>query len=171
MADAIRILGIDPGSRITGFGLIEIAGSVTRPIEWGVVRTEGDHFERLRTIFERLGVVVARTQPAELAIERVFLHRNADSALKLGQARAAALCATFTTQLPTYEYAARQVKKAVTGNGAADKEQVQQMVRLVLGVSGKLEADAADALAIAVCHAQCRAAAGLVSRAVSGAGG
>ena len=168
MSDSIRILGIDPGSRVTGFGLIELRGSLTRPVEWGGIRTNGEHFDRLRDIFEQLGALVVRFRPDEIAIERVFLHRNADSALKLGQARAAALCATFGAAVPIHEYAARQIKKALVGNGGADKEQVQHMIRLVLGIEGKLEADAADALAAAVCHAQVRMTNGLIARAVGG---
>jgi crossover junction endodeoxyribonuclease RuvC len=168
MSNAIRILGIDPGSRVTGFGLIELEGSLTRPLEWGGIRTNGEHFDRLRDIFDRLRALVERFEPDEIAIERVFMHRNADSALKLGQARAAALCATFASAVPIHEYAARQIKKALVGNGGADKEQVQHMVRLVLGIGGSLEADAADALAAAVCHAQVRMTHGLIARAVGG---
>lgn len=165
MSDSIRILGIDPGSRVTGFGLIELRGSLTRPIEWGGIRTSGEHFDRLREIFDRLGALVMRFRPDEIAIERVFLHRNADSALKLGQARAAALCATFAAAVPIHEYAAREIKKALVGNGGADKEQVQHMIRLVLGIQETVEADAADALAAAVCHAQVRLTSGLIARA------
>ena len=165
MSGSIRILGIDPGSRVTGFGLIEIDGQLTRPVEWGGIRTSGEHFDRLRIIFDRLGELVERFRPDEIAIERVFVNRNVDSALKLGQARAAALCATFRTDVPIYEYAAREIKKALAGTGGADKDQVQQMVRLILGIGGDVEADAADALAAAVCHAQVRVTHGLIARA------
>jgi crossover junction endodeoxyribonuclease RuvC len=96
---------------------------------------------------------VREFKPAEIAIERVFLHRNADSALKLGQARAAAICATFEADVPIYEYSARHIKKAVVGRGGAEKEQVQRMVQMILGVSDALQPDAADALAAAICHA------------------
>ena len=94
-AESVRILGIDPGSQITGFGVVEAAGNRTTAVEWGSIRTEGEHSERLRSIFQTLGRIVREFKPMEIAIERVFLHRNADSALKLGQARAAAICATF----------------------------------------------------------------------------
>src|SRR4051812_18231109 len=93
--NSVRILGIDPGSQVTGFGIVDVDGSRTAPIEWGCIRTAGDHSGRLRDIFTALGKVVREFKPAEVAIERVFLSRNADSALKLGQARAAAICATF----------------------------------------------------------------------------
>jgi crossover junction endodeoxyribonuclease RuvC len=153
MSGAVRILGIDPGSQITGYGVVDVTGGVTRPVAWGGVRTSGDHCARLREIFAALGGIVREYAPHEIAIERVFVHRNADSALKLGQARAAALCATFEAALPVYEYAPRHIKKALVGQGAAEKHQVQQMVRMILGIRDALEADAADALAAAVCHA------------------
>jgi crossover junction endodeoxyribonuclease RuvC len=165
MSDSIRILGIDPGSRVTGFGVIALDGSQTRPLEWGCIRTSGEHLDRLRQIHERVGELIESFRPDEIAIERVFLSRNADSALKLGQARAAALCATFSATATIHEYAAREIKKALVGNGGADKDQVEYMVRLVLGISDALEADAADALAAAVCHAQVRATRGLMMRA------
>ena len=165
MSGSIRIIGIDPGSRVTGYGIVDAAGSRIRAVEWGEIRTNGDHFERLQEIFDRLSALMQRTAPHEIAIERVFLHRNADSALKLGQARAAALCATFGSGVSIHEYAARQIKKALVGNGAAEKAQIQHMIRLVLGLAEAPGADAADALAAAVCHAQIRATAGLVTRA------
>jgi crossover junction endodeoxyribonuclease RuvC len=149
----IRILGIDPGSQITGFGIVDVASGKTRPVHWGSIRTSGDHSTRLRDIFFELGRVVREFEPVELAIERVFLHRNADSALKLGQARAAAICATFESNLPVFEYSARHIKKAVVGQGGAEKAQVQHMVRLILGVRDAIPPDAADALAAAICHA------------------
>jgi crossover junction endodeoxyribonuclease RuvC len=164
MSDSIRILGIDPGSRVTGFGVIALDGSKTRPLEWGSIRTSGEHIDRLRQIHERVGELIESFRPDEIAIERVFLSRNADSALKLGQARAAAICATFAAAATIHEYAAREIKKAVVGNGGADKDQVQYMVRLVLGIADEIQADAADALAAAVCHAQVRATHGLMSR-------
>ena len=114
---AIRILGIDPGSQITGFGIVELSAGRTAPVRWGSIRTDGDHSARLRSIFVEVARVVREFRPAEIAIERVFLHRNADSALKLGQARAAAICATFDADLPVYEYSARHIKKAVVGPG------------------------------------------------------
>jgi crossover junction endodeoxyribonuclease RuvC len=113
-------------------------------------------------------MLIAELAPDEIAIERVFLSRNADSALKLGQARAAALCASFATDVPIYEYAARHIKKALVGTGAAEKAQVQHMVRLVLGIREPIEPDAADALAAAVCHAHERGTRALVEQ-VAGA--
>ncbi len=118
-AQSVRILGIDPGSQITGFGVVEAAGNRTTAVEWGSIRTDGEHSDRLRDIFEALGRIVRELKPAEIAIERVFLHRNAASALKLGQARAAAICATFGSDAPIYEYSARHIKQAVVGSGGA----------------------------------------------------
>jgi len=154
----VRILGIDPGSQITGFGVVEVSGSRTAAVEWGSIRTDGEHSDRLRNIFAAMARVVREFKPAEIAIERVFLHRNADSALKLGQARAAAICATFEADVPIYEYSARHIKQAVVGRGGAEKEQVQRMVQMILGVRDAIEPDAADALAAAICHAHERAA-------------
>jgi crossover junction endodeoxyribonuclease RuvC len=167
MTEAVRILGIDPGSRVTGYGIVEIVGALTRPVAWGGIRTKGDHGERLKQIFSGVGELVAEHAPDEIAIERVFVNRNADSALKLGQARAAALCATFSHDVPVHEYAAREVKKALAGNGGADKSQVEYMVRVLLGLRGKMQSDAADALAIAVCHAHARQIRGKIARAAS----
>lgn len=164
MTETIRILGIDPGSQTTGFGLIDVCGSVTKPVEWGGIKTNGDHSARLRDIFFALGRIVAEYRPAEIAIERVFIHRNADSALKLGQARAAALCATFDADVPIHEYSARHIKKAVVGRGGAEKAQVQHMIRLMLGIRDEVQADAADALAAALCHAHARRARTVIAR-------
>ena len=150
---SVRILGIDPGSQITGFGIVDIDGARTTAVQWGCIRTSGEHSERLRNIFTGLGEVVREYRPTEIAIERVFMSRNADSALKLGQARAAAICATFAAEVPIYEYSARHIKKAVVGHGAAEKDQVQRMVQMILGVRDAIAPDAADALAAAICHA------------------
>jgi crossover junction endodeoxyribonuclease RuvC len=150
---SVRILGIDPGSQITGFGVVDVAGNRTTAVEWGSIRTGGEHSDRLRSIFLGVGQIVREYRPAEVVIERVFLSRNADSALKLGQARAAAICATFEANVPIYEYSARHIKKAVVGGGAAEKDQVQRMVKMILGLSEAIAADAADALAAAICHA------------------
>lgn len=152
-AGSVRILGIDPGSQITGFGVVDTDGRRTSVVQWGCIRTGGEHSERLRSIFMALGEVVREYRPEEIAIERVFLARNADSALKLGQARAAAICATFAAAVPIYEYSARHIKKAVVGSGGAEKDQVQRMVQMILGVREAIAADAADALAAAICHA------------------
>ena len=150
---SVRILGIDPGSQITGFGVVDTVGNRTTAVEWGSIRTSGEHSDRLRKIFLGVGQIVREYRPTEIAIERVFLSRNADSALKLGQARAAAICATFESSVPIYEYSARHIKKAVVGRGAAEKDQVQRMVQMILGVREAIAPDAADALAAAICHA------------------
>jgi len=155
---AVRILGIDPGSQVTGFGIVDAEGGRTRAVAWGSIRSVGEHSERLRRIFEEVDRIVATHRPAEIAIESVFVHRNADSALKLGQARAAALCATFRAHLPIYEYSPRHIKKAVVGSGGADKQQVQRMVKMLLGLPEAPQPDAADALAAALCHAHARIA-------------
>ncbi|MGI9260097.1 MAG: crossover junction endodeoxyribonuclease RuvC [Gammaproteobacteria bacterium] len=148
----MRILGIDPGSQITGFGLIDVCGDRTRLVESGNIRTSGDHSARLKQIFSDVSEIVGRYGPGEIAIERVFVSKNADSALKLGQARAAALCATFESDLPVFEYAPRQIKRSVVGNGGADKAQVQVMVKMLLSMQTQPQADTADALAAALCH-------------------
>jgi crossover junction endodeoxyribonuclease RuvC len=166
---SVRILGIDPGSQITGYGIVEVSGSRTQAVHWGGIRTSGDHFARLREIFRAFGELITEYAPDEIAIERVFVHRNADSALKLGQARAAALCGTFSADISIHEYATRHIKKAVVGSGSADKSQVQHMVKLVLGIKQDIEPDAADALAAAICHAQERGTLALIQRAVGGA--
>jgi len=167
VTDGVRILGIDPGSRTTGYGLIDAVGGRLSIVACGAIATVGDHSDRLRDIFRGVADLVTRWAPNEIAIERVFVHRNADSALKLGQARAAALCATFSADLSVHEYAARQIKKAVVGSGSAEKAQVQHMVRLLLGLAEAPQADAADALAAAICHANSRGTrAVLLARAV-----
>jgi len=163
----LRILGIDPGSRVTGYGIVEITGALTRPVLWGSIHTEGEHNDRLRTIFAEVGKIIAEHAPDEIAIERVFMHRNADSALKLGQARAAALCATFAHQSDIHEYAPREIKKALTGSGAAEKSQVEYMVKVILGLRDRMGPDSADALAVAICHAHARMIRGRVARAGS----
>tara|TARA_R100001143_G_scaffold25728_1_gene26003 strand:- start:1815 stop:2333 length:519 start_codon:yes stop_codon:yes gene_type:complete len=151
------ILGIDPGSRATGFGVIESAGNRLRYVACGCVRpTPGDHPDRLREIFRGITEVVELYSPQECAIEEVFMGKSAGSALKLGQARGAAMVACLQFDLPVAEYPARTVKQSVTGSGAADKTQVQHMIKVLLGLQGRLQADAADALAIAICHANTR---------------
>jgi len=149
----IRILGIDPGSRFTGYGLIDTDGQRACYVASGCLRVDGDSLpEKLGLIFSELTSLINQHQPVQLAIENVFMHRNADSALKLGQARGAAICAGVTSQLPVAEYAPREIKQAVVGKGSADKQQVQHMVRVLLNLSETPQADAADALAIALCH-------------------
>ncbi len=150
----VRILGIDPGSRVTGYGVIEIKQNQYQYLGSGCIRTVAeDWVMRLQQIYQGVREVILQYQPQELAIEQVFMHRNANSALKLGQARGAAIVAV---DLPVHEYAAREIKKAIVGYGAADKTQVQHMIKQMLGLKGLMAADAADALAIAVCHAHTR---------------
>lgn len=169
MPQTITVLGIDPGSRVTGFGLVSVSGPEVAYVASGVIRAKGDGFaDRLRIIFEEMTELLREHRPDEIAIERVFMHRNADSALKLGQARAAALCATFGHPVPVHEYAAREVKQAVTGTGAAEKRQVQMMVARLLGLTDRLPSDAADALAVAVCHAHMRTIRRLAGGGVTG---
>ncbi len=167
MAASVRILGIDPGSRITGWGVIDVAGQKIAHVGSGQIRTVGSDFPlRLAQIFDRTREIMDEFQPGEVAIERVFMHRNADSALKLGQARAAALCATFARRAGIHEYAAREVKLAVVGTGAAEKTQVQHMVGALLSIRGAIQADSADALAVAICHANQRRTRALVAQSV-----
>ncbi|PAU87839.1 crossover junction endodeoxyribonuclease RuvC [Pseudomonas sp. WN033] len=152
------ILGIDPGSRITGFGIVREQAGQCEYVTSGCIRLgDGPFPERLKLIFEHLSSLIGEYQPTILSIEQVFMARNADSALKLGQARGAAIVAAVHAGLEVREYTARQVKQAVVGTGAADKSQVQHMVTQLLGLSGTPQADAADALAIALCHAHSRA--------------
>ena len=149
----IRILGIDPGSRITGYGIVDTDGHRAVYVTSGCVRiTDDDIGEKLKTIFDAITELVHDTNPHELAIEKVFMHRNADSALKLGQARGAAICAATQHAIPVSEYTATQIKQSVVGKGNAAKTQVQHMVRILLNLPGFPQADAADALAIALCH-------------------
>jgi len=151
-----RILGLDPGSRRTGYGLIECTGGNNTQLAHGCIATAGATLaQRLRQIFEGVQALIERYQPDEVAIERVFVNRNVDSALKLGHARGAALCAV-PTAMPVFEYAPRAIKLAIVGFGGAEKTQVAHMIRAVLNVQGRLSADASDALAVAVCHAHTR---------------
>lgn len=151
-----RILGLDPGSRITGFAILECEAGQIRYLASGGIRADGEFPERLKQIFAGVAELVTQHQPDEVAIERVFMHRNADSALKLGQARGAALSATFGVPANVFEYAPREIKQAVVGTGAADKTQVQLMVKRLLKLTGEMGPDAADAIAIALCHAHAR---------------
>jgi crossover junction endodeoxyribonuclease RuvC len=150
----VIILGIDPGSRVTGFGVIEATGNRHRYITSGCIKTKGlDLGGRLFQIFEGLSEIIHTYQPVQAAIEQVFVKENVDSALKLGQARGAALVAMAKYQLSLAEYAPRLIKKTVVGHGGADKNQIQQMVKVLLCLSDVPQTDAADALAIAICHA------------------
>ena len=147
------ILGIDPGSRITGYGVVRQQGKNLEYLGSGCIRTgDGELPLRLRKIHDGVRELIIQYQPNEFAIERVFMARNADSALKLGQARGVAIVAASCQELPVFEYAAREVKQAVVGTGGADKEQVQHMVCKLLNLPARPQADAADALGIAICH-------------------
>ncbi len=153
----IRILGIDPGSRVTGFGVIDVSGARVSYVASGCVRTaDGTLPERLKTIYEGIAEVVRSYQPLEMAIENVFMQKNAASALKLGQARGAAICAVITQAVDVHEYSPTQIKQAVVGRGHADKAQVQHMVTALLKLPEAPQADAADALACALCHSHTR---------------
>jgi crossover junction endodeoxyribonuclease RuvC len=149
------IIGIDPGSRRTGYGIIRVAGNRHIYVTSGFIDlTSYPPLERLRQIYLGLKTIIDTHQPDEAGIEQVFMHENPNSALKLGQARGAAIVAL---DMPVSEYSARQVKKSVVGHGAAAKDQVQFMVKRLLNITGELQVDAADALAVALCHAQSRA--------------
>ncbi len=153
MASTRRILGIDPGSRTTGFGVLDFSGDDPTYVASGTVSSANGAFpERLRQIFTAVGEIVAVYRPDVVAIESVFMHKNAGSALKLGQARSAALCATFGFDVDVYEYAPREIKQAIVGTGAATKQQVQHMVITLLKLDAAPGLDAADALAAALCH-------------------
>jgi crossover junction endodeoxyribonuclease RuvC len=150
----LRILGIDPGLRITGFGVIEKTGSRLTYVTSGCIKSPGRELpERLKSILESLREVIAAHHPQQVAVEKVFVNVNPASTLALGQARGTAICAAVDAGLPVAEYTALQVKQAVVGNGHAKKEQVQEMVKRLLRLSGAPSADAADALACAICHA------------------
>ena len=155
--EPIRILGIDPGSRVTGYGIIDFHRNHTRHVASGCIHIGGgDLGARLRAIFDGITSIVESERPTELAVEQVFFHRNAASALKLGQARGAALMAGVTRGLPLYEYSPNQVKQAVTGRGHAPKDQVQHMIKMLLCLRDLPASDAADALAVAICHGHTR---------------
>jgi crossover junction endodeoxyribonuclease RuvC len=150
----VKILGIDPGLRITGFGIIEKSGNRLTYVTSGCVKSgQGDLTVRLKVILEGLAEVIAANQPEEVAIEKVFVNVNPQSTLALGQARGTAICAAVIAGLPVAEYTALQVKQSVVGKGHAQKEQVQHMVRRLLALPGNPSPDAADALACAICHA------------------
>lgn len=148
------VLGIDPGSRKTGYGIVQHSAGRSQYVASGVIRIDSRLAlpERLNTIFESVSEVIERYQPSECAVEQVFMANNASSALKLGQARSAAIVAACQKGLVVAEYEARKVKQAVVGTGAADKSQVQHMVQALLKLNGRPQEDAADALAVALCH-------------------
>ena len=151
----MRVLGIDPGSRVTGFGVVQVLrNGRIEYIASGCVRVaKGDIADRLKTVFDGVTEIIRTYQPTALAIEKVFMAKNADSALKLGQARGAAILAGINQALAIAEYTALQIKRAAVGKGHADKQQVQHMVKALLQLSAAPPADAADALACAICHA------------------
>ncbi|KAF0187813.1 MAG: crossover junction endodeoxyribonuclease [Desulfobulbaceae bacterium] len=151
----IRILGIDPGSRLTGYGVIEVVPGRIRFIACGVVKTtpQFPFANRLNEIFDGINEVIQLHGPEVAAVEDVFMANNASSALKLGQARGAAVVAAMQNGLGVHDYSAKKVKRSVVGYGQAEKVQVQHMIRVLLGLSSAPSADAADALAVAICHA------------------
>ena len=147
------ILGIDPGSRITGYGVIQRVGRQQQYLGSGCIRMQGDALApRLQQIFDGVSQLILQYKPDMFAIEQVFMAKNPDSALKLGQARGAAIVAASNQGLDVAEYSARQIKQSVVGNGNAQKTQVQHMVTFILKLPGTPQADAADALAVALCH-------------------
>ena len=153
----IRVIGIDPGSVVTGYGIVDSDGQRSVLVAHGHIRIKGEDLaSRLGFVFQRVDEVLREWQPREMAIEDVFVSRNPLSALKLGQARGAAVVAACQHEIPVAEYTPRRVKQAVVGNGGADKAQVQHMIGILLNTREKLQADAADALAIALCHAHTR---------------
>ncbi len=163
----MRLIGLDPGLRLTGWGVIDVEGNRLRHVAHGVVKvaTIGSLAERLRELFDGVAGIVAAQQPLEAAVEETFVNANPATTLKLGQARGVVMLAPARAGLPVYEYAANLVKKSVTGAGHADKHQIAMMVgRLLPGVDATQ--DAADALAVAICHAHHRATAKRVEAAL-----
>ena len=152
------ILGVDPGSRITGYGVIRACSNNKYEfLTCGCIRIDQDDLgNKLKKIHQGIAEIVQEFCPSEAAFEQIFFHENPGTALKLGQARGAAIAAAAVYELSIFEYTARQVKKATVGTGAANKEQVQHMVKILLNLKAKPQADAADALAIALCHAYTR---------------
>lgn len=154
---AVRILGIDPGSRTTGVGIIDSDGRTHKLVHNQPIRCgDGDFPQRLKIIFTQITELIVKYQPDEVAVETVFLAKNANSAIKLGQARGAAICAAVAMDLPVYEYAPKAIKQSVVGKGAAAKSQVQYMIALLLNSRETFQEDAADALAAAICHSNSR---------------
>ena len=153
----IRIIGVDPGSRSTGYGIVDTSGTRLLHIASGFVQTgDGEWSGRLRRIFEELGAIIDTHAPHEFVIEKVFMHRNPSSALKLGQARGVAILTGVLRSLSVHEYSPNEIKQAVTGKGHASKEQIQYMTRVLLALRELPQTDQADALAVAICHAHRR---------------
>lgn len=151
------ILGIDPGSQVTGYGIIKSHGQTNIYLASGCIKVSKHQLgQHLKQIFEGLSKIITTYTPIEVSIEQIFMHRNPNSAIKLGEARGVAMVAASIHALPITEYSARQIKQSVVGYGAAKKEQVQHMVKYLLQLSGIPQADAADALAVALCHAHSR---------------
>ena len=154
----MRILGIDPGSRITGYGIIDVEGNRLRHVDNGIIKTRSSEALplRLKTIYDGLTAVLKEYAPEAVAVEQVFMSKNPKAALTLGHARAAAVLAAVNLNLDAHEYSALQVKSAVVGYGHAGKPQVQHMVKVLLNLPEVAQEDAADALAVAICHANSR---------------
>ena len=153
----IRLLGIDPGSINTGYGIVDSEGNHAKHIASGVIKVQGETLaDKLKVINQQLTDIILEHNPLEVAIEKVFMHKNADSALKLGQARGAAITACAMQSLPVFEYTANQVKQSTVGKGHAAKQQVQHMIKVLLCLQEEPKTDEADALAIALCHAHSR---------------
>lgn len=171
MVEQQRILGIDPGSRLTGFGVIDFVGDKGTYVASGsIASAKGEFSDRLKLIFRSVSEIVAEYRPNIVAIESVFVHKNAGSALKLGHARSAAICATFDHDVVVHEYAPREIKKAVVGTGSASKEQIQHMVIAILNLQGAPSPDAADALAAALCHGNRKALSSRLADSIAVAG-
>ncbi len=159
------ILGIDPGSRVTGYGVIRENNRQLEYVDSGCIRTgDGDFNDRLLQIFNGICEIMDLFSPNEVAIEQVFMHKNANSALKLGHARGVALVACASHRASVREYSAREVKQSLVGYGAAEKEQVKGMVMQLLKLSHSPQTDAADALAIAICHSHMRGGLAILRR-------
>jgi crossover junction endodeoxyribonuclease RuvC len=158
VTDVTMILGVDPGSRVTGFGLVRAEAGRLRYVASGCIRLDGNSAMplRLRQIFEDMSEIIEAHAPVEMAVEQVFMAKSAGSALKLGQARGVAIVAAARRGIPVFEYSATRIKQSVVGTGRADKTQVQHMVRALLALPAAPQADAADALAVALCHAHTR---------------
>ncbi len=150
-------MGIDPGSRTTGLGIVDSDGRTNKVVHFQPIKCgSGDFPDRLKIIFNDITSLIHKYRPDEVVVETVFMAKNAGSALKLGQARGAAICAAVAMDLPVYEYAPKAIKQSVVGKGAAAKTQVQYMVGLLLNIEKSIQEDAADALAAAICHANSR---------------
>src|SRR6266567_141210 len=162
----MKILGIDPGSRITGYGIVNQSGNRLVHVDNGAIHTDchKDFPLRLQKIYRSLTEIIEQYRPEAVAVENIFFATNAQSALKLGQARGAAIVAGVNAGLPVFEYTALQVKQAVVGNGKAAKEQVQVMVKMLLNLPETAQEDASDALAVAICHANSSVLAGMLKQ-------